>query len=402
MPGSEPAIRVDRLSKRYGLPLYHNLQRIFSAKRQEDSWALKDISVEVQPGDTLGIIGPNGSGKSTLLKALANIVPITEGSVRIRGRVHAMIELNAGLRPQLTGRENVMLLSAIKGLSARDIAKKMKAIEEFCALGSAFDKPVYQYSSGMAARIGVSVATFVEAEILLFDEALTVGDLEFAQKCLNRLNHLQQSGDVTMVIVSHNLSEVRRLCPRTLLLEKGRMSYIGETSDTIEQYYQRYGATATKESASRHVPAVWEFTDPSLVAVTDVSVSMLDSQKQEVDKVQTGDQFTVEIEYVPAKVVGKHAVELSFSTVDGLFLAAIRGHFDLVDSNQKHVVVCRISECPLIEGSYQLHMRVLGQWGQLYYAKRNVRSFTVETSPSQQRLAPYGYFKFQAEWTPAN
>ena len=175
-------IRIEGMWKRYGLPIVPALRRGWRALRgrgpgNEDAWVLRDVNLEVRRGETLGIIGRNGAGKSTMLKVLAGVTPPTRGRVEVRGRIFPMIELNAGVHPELTGRENVHLLGAVMGLGRREVRAKLPAIENFCELGEWFDKPVRMYSSGMLARLGFAVAINVDSDIIMVDEVFAVGDL---------------------------------------------------------------------------------------------------------------------------------------------------------------------------------------------------------------------------------
>ena len=228
------AIRVEDVWKRYGLPLRPFLRRQFDqfAGRARNGfaaygpWALTDISFQVEQGESLGIVGKNGAGKSTLLKMLAGVSPVTHGRVEINGRLFPMIELAAGMHRDLTGRENIKLLGAIMGFTAAQMDAKMPDIEAFAELGEWLDKPVYQYSSGMQARLGFSVAVNVDADILLIDEVLSVGDVNFQKKCLTRMDELSNSG-VTLIFVTHNPYNIERICDRAIYLREGKVSAAG-------------------------------------------------------------------------------------------------------------------------------------------------------------------------------
>ncbi|MBF0611226.1 MAG: ABC transporter ATP-binding protein [Magnetococcales bacterium] len=225
---SQPVLQIAHLWKRYGLPPW-------PWQKTTPTYALEDISFELYPGETLGIIGVNGSGKSTLLKVIAGITAITQGEVKLLKPLFSMIELNAGIHGDLTGRENVRLLGAIMGLSRRDLLQVMPHIEAFCELGEWFDRPVRQYSSGMLVRLGFAVSIHVAAEILLMDEVLAVGDIGFQNKCLTQLeNHRRQMGSI--LFVSHNMQRVRRICDRVLLLHHGKQVFLGPTEEAIHAY----------------------------------------------------------------------------------------------------------------------------------------------------------------------
>lgn len=204
--------------------------------KKEDFWALKDISLDVMPGEVIGIIGKNGSGKSTLLKILTGITPPTEGEIIMRGRVASLLEVGTGFHPELTGRENVFLNGAILGMTKKEIARKFDEIVEFSGIGKFLDTPVKRYSSGMQVRLAFSVAAHMEPDILLIDEVLAVGDAEFQKKCMGKMEEVTQKDGRTILFVSHNLAAIKRLCAKTVLLDKGKIVFYGDTKEAIERY----------------------------------------------------------------------------------------------------------------------------------------------------------------------
>ena len=242
--GADSAIVVADVWKRYGLPLRPYLRRHFDRLRGRDisdrsaygPWALREISFEVKKGESLGIVGKNGAGKSTLLKLIAGVSPATYGSLKVSGRLFPMIELAAGIHRDLTGRENIKLLGAIMGFTPRQMEAKIPIIEDFAELGEWLDKPVWQYSSGMQARLGFSVAVNVEADVLLIDEVLSVGDVNFQKKCLNRMDELSNSG-VTVIFVTHNPYAIERLCDRAIYVHEGRIAATGTPDDILKAYF---------------------------------------------------------------------------------------------------------------------------------------------------------------------
>ena len=197
---------------------------------------MREISFEVKSGESLGIVGKNGAGKSTLLKLIAGVSPATYGSLQVNGRLFPMIELAAGIHRDLTGRENIKLLGAIMGFTPRQMEAKISIIEDFAELGEWLDQPVWQYSSGMQARLGFSVAVNVDADILLIDEVLSVGDVNFQKKCLNRMDELSNSG-VTIIFVTHNPYAIQRLCDRAIYVHEGRVAATGTPEDILNAYF---------------------------------------------------------------------------------------------------------------------------------------------------------------------
>jgi ABC-2 type transport system ATP-binding protein/lipopolysaccharide transport system ATP-binding protein len=245
---AEEAIRLEGVSVRYRVPR----ERIPSFKeyairwlRREivyhDFWALKDISLEVQRGEVFGIIGPNGAGKSTLLKVIARVLRPTTGRVRVRGRIAPLLELGAGFDTELTGRENILLNSAILGFARADVEARFDRIVEFAGLWEFIDLPLRTYSSGMVARLGFAVATDVQPEILIVDEVLAVGDAEFQVKSFERIQQFRADG-ATILMVSHNLATVARMCTRAVWLNHGQVQAFGPAEETIRKYQREVGA----------------------------------------------------------------------------------------------------------------------------------------------------------------
>ena len=201
----------------------------------EEFWALRDFSLSVRSGECVGLCGANGAGKSTLLKVIARILPPTHGRITVRGRLAALLELGTGFLPDLTGRENVMLNGAILGLGDVEIRQKLGAILEFADLGDFIDSPVKTYSAGMYMRLGFSIASHVAADILLLDEVLAVGDARFQQSCSAWLEELLRKG-TTVLVVSHDMEALSRICQRVIWLDGGRVMASGSPDEVISRY----------------------------------------------------------------------------------------------------------------------------------------------------------------------
>jgi homopolymeric O-antigen transport system ATP-binding protein len=236
---SDVVIRAEAIGKRYRIS--HKRERRGEADpyaggvTNEDFWALKDTSFEIERGEVVGIIGNNGAGKSTLLKILSRITDPTEGQVRIRGRLASLLEVGTGFHPELTGRENIYLNGSILGMSRAEIRKKFDAIVDFAEITQFLDTPVKRYSSGMYVKLAFSVAAHLEPEILVVDEVLAVGDVAFQRKCMDYMKRLAQSG-VTVLLVSHDLFAVKAICRRVLTLSAGRLKFDGPPADGISLY----------------------------------------------------------------------------------------------------------------------------------------------------------------------
>lgn len=241
------AIRVENVSQRFRViherpdSVRELFSKFFRKKvRYHDFEAVSNASLEVQRGEVVGIIGRNGSGKSTLLKIIAGVYRPTSGRVSIHGTIAPLIELGAGMHPELTGRENILLNGLLMGFSKRDMMRREQSIIDFADIGDFIEAPIKQYSSGMYMRLAFAVATEVDPDILVMDEVLAVGDLEFQAKCFERLRRFREAGK-TILIVTHSMAEIEKTCGRALLLDHGRIIADGKPREVIQIY---------KESAS--------------------------------------------------------------------------------------------------------------------------------------------------------
>ena len=203
--------------------------------KYDEFWALKDISFSVQKGESIGIIGRNGSGKSTLFKLISGVMLPARGKIKVTGKISPLIELGAGLHPELTGLENIYLNGAIYGMSKKEVDGKLDDIIEFSGLGQFIHHPIRTYSSGMYARLGFSLAINVNADILLVDEVLSVGDAEFQERCFGKINQLKNSG-ITVIYISHNLKSVLNLCNTAIWLDNGEIMKEGKPQSVIKEY----------------------------------------------------------------------------------------------------------------------------------------------------------------------
>lgn len=201
-------------------------------------WALRDITFKVEQGDVVGIIGKNGAGKSTLLKLLSRITSPSTGSIRYQGRIASLLEVGTGFHPEMTGRENIYMNGSIMGMTKKEINRKLDEIVDFAGVERYLDTPVKRYSSGMTVRLGFAVAAFLEPEILVVDEVLTVGDAEFQKKAIGKMNDVAKSGGRTVLFVSHNMAAVKNLCTRGVVLQNGMLAFDGTTEEAVNYYLQ--------------------------------------------------------------------------------------------------------------------------------------------------------------------
>ncbi len=217
-------------------------------------YALKDINAEIHAGDAIGIIGRNGAGKSTLLKVLSRVTAPTKGKVYIKGRISSMLEVGTGFHPELTGRENIFLNGAILGMRKSEIEKKLDEIIEFSEIEKFIDTPVKRYSSGMYVKLAFSVAAHLDSEILVMDEVLAVGDMKFQQKCLGKMDNAANNEGRTVLYVSHNMSTIRNLCNRCLVLDHGTVIFDGDTDSAIDVYMEKGESALKPHYDFREVP----------------------------------------------------------------------------------------------------------------------------------------------------
>ena len=378
---NDVTIRVENLSKRYRIGehvSYRNLRetiteclkkpfrsssgsdRSHGGGFQDDGyiWALKEISMEVKAGEVVGIIGPNGAGKSTLLKILSRITKPTTGYAEIHGRAGSLLEVGTGFHPELTGRENIYLNSAVLGMRKNEIKQKYDEIVDFAEIGKFIDTPVKRYSSGMYVRLAFSVAAHMEPKILLVDEVLAVGDLAFQKKCLGKMENVAKEGR-TVLFVSHHLFAIRTLCHRTAWLDGGQITEIGPTFEVVRNYEEKVLKSSGKISPV--VERRFEQTDNYRFHIQ--HIKMFDSQghPSAIFSYQSSfflilhlagecstDQFAVEFR------IHKDSGEYACTGVSSLFHDI---HFD------KRTRDVRIDIGPLIltNGHYNMSFRILTQ-----------------------------------------
>jgi ABC-type polysaccharide/polyol phosphate transport system ATPase subunit len=305
--GVSKRYRVSRPDKARGPWISRLLRRV----EAEDFWAVRDISFEVGRGETLGIIGHNGAGKSTLLKLLSRITTPTEGEIRVRGRLAALIEVGSGFHPELSGRENIFLSGSVLGMRRREIAGKLDQIIAFSGVSTFIDTPVKWYSSGMYVRLGFAIAAHVDADILLVDEVLAVGDAEFQAKCLGRIDELRRQG-TTMVFISHDLTSIERVCDRALLLQRGRVAASGVPPEVTAEYHRRVAA-GVADAPSREQPA----RPPAGIELTG-----LEFGGQGGAVFRTGEPLTTRLRYHALEPLEDLAFEVTYYSPDGQLIVA--------------------------------------------------------------------------------
>jgi lipopolysaccharide transport system ATP-binding protein len=265
-PATPPPVAIDvrgvgKMYRMYNRPvdrLKHMLLWRFGRSYGREFWAVRGVSFDVRQGETVGIIGRNGSGKSTLLQIIAGTLAPNQGEVRVNGRVAALLELGSGFNPQFTGRENVFLNGAVLGFSREEMERRFDDIVAFADIGAFIDQPVKTYSSGMVVRLAFAVQSHIEPDVLIVDEALSVGDIFFQQKCFNHIRRLQERG-VTLLYVSHDLISIQSICDRAILMKDGAAIFDGNPNEAVNRYYQvlgeQIGASRSPRPDGRNAPA---------------------------------------------------------------------------------------------------------------------------------------------------
>jgi lipopolysaccharide transport system ATP-binding protein len=347
----------DRIAMFYKSPVNAVLSRFRrSAQSHADApsiWALQDVSVEVRPGEVLGIIGRNGAGKSTLLKILSRITEPTSGRVELYGRVGSLLEVGTGFHSELTGRENIFLSGAILGMRRAEIARKFDEIVAFAEIDEFVDTPVKHYSSGMYTRLAFAVAAHLEPEILLVDEILAVGDMAFQKKCLGKMGDVARQGR-TVFFVSHNLPSIEALCSRCLLFSRGRLAADGAVSEVLLRYMTAElrpddgSCPLTVHAGRRH---------GSISMMTAVTLSGHDTRFSAALKM--GERLTVSVNFCSERafapvlnVTVKNMHGLAIIRANNLFI----GGFDSVQRQNSGMIACTFEKLPLLPGRYAIDL----------------------------------------------
>lgn len=331
------AIQARNLSKCYHLynqPKDRLKQFLWRGKRKfyRELWALQDIDFNVSEGEVVGIVGNNGSGKSTLLQLVSGTLTPTSGEISVNGRIAALLELGAGFNPEFTGRENVLMNAAIMGLSQIEITERFESIVGFSGIRDFIDQPVKTYSSGMYVRLAFSVAINVDPDILVIDEALSVGDGAFARKSFDRIMQFRKAGK-TILFCSHSIYQVAALCDRAIWLDKGKIAMIGSSSDVTNQYGQTLLDTDShiKKNEQSLTESVQHDSNKGSARITDVQASVDGTSGTLLSATSQKSTLTIAVQFDFDPELPTPSLAITFSTKTGIGISSTSSYHDSVD-----------------------------------------------------------------------
>jgi lipopolysaccharide transport system ATP-binding protein len=325
--------------------------------KSEYIWALRDVNFEVKKGDVLGIIGKNGAGKSTLLKILSRVTTPTTGVIEAKGRIASLLEVGTGFHPELTGRENIYMNGAILGMTRKEIDRKLDEIVDFSGVESYLDTPVKRYSSGMIVRLGFSVAAHLEPDILIVDEVLAVGDIEFQKKALGKIQDVSQGNGRTVLFVSHNMASLQNLCEKGILLENGQISFQSTIDSVIEKYvssHQLQSQMIFDEKTKRRGSGKARM----------VSVRLLDSlSKKETSYFKMGEDILVELQFDVFTPIDNLDIMVGMTDSQNVRIAVWRTRETCNEERRmkkgRHSVLLQINRLNVFNGFYNLTLSLL-------------------------------------------
>lgn len=400
----DPIIRFQSVSKkfRFSKEAPQSVLEIFisafsrKSKRNADSgdlWAVQDVSFDIYPGQTFGIVGRNGSGKSTILKLITRILRPTNGRIVVNGRMSALLELGAGFHQDLTGRENIYLNASLLGLTEAEINAKLADILAFSELGDFIDMPVKHYSSGMYMRLGFSIAIHVEPDILIIDEILAVGDQPFQTKCIDAIMNMKRRG-ITIIFVSHDINLMKTICTHMLWVDKGRTQAYG-TSEDVARRYVEY---SNMREGQQLLSVDFERWGSGEIEIT--RVRLLNTDEQETTSFLTGDGMIIEMEYIARQPIPNPEFGLAIFRHDGLQINGPNSRLAGMDFGSVEgsgIIRYEIKRLPLLPARYQLTVAVHdGRFPKCYDFHREAYSFRIIAGGTEEID---GLLELEAQWT---
>lgn len=406
----KPVIRAENVSKKYRIgsrraaystlreSLTETLRAPFRALRRSEKpsfvWALSDVNFEIQPTEVVGIVGRNGAGKSTLLKILSRITEPTSGRVQLYAKTGSMLEVGTGFHPELTGRENVFLNGAILGMKRADIARKFDEIVAFAEIEKFIDTPVKFYSSGMYVRLGFAVAAYLEPEVLIVDEVLSVGDMAFQQKCLQKMRLMREQSRA-IILVSHSMLSVKAICSRVMLLSEGRLAADGEP-DAVIPLYEKLMHEQSRGGEER------DEGKEGLGQIQVNAVKLLDGKRVERQAFEIGEQVNVVVEYDAVEPVKDVVVYAAIRRPDDFICVGTSTKLECITLPQLEgpgFIEIEIPELLVIPGHYLMDVIFYDHNFEYraYFLGRRQVEFTVSSElPSLDKM--YGVFYQKQNW----
>ena len=390
----EPLIAIRRLGKTYRVYAnsWHRLREMVTGRPCHQAFdALVDVSLELRPGESLGIIGENGAGKSTLLKLLSGVTSPTTGTIAVQGKIASLLELGMGFHPDFTGRENIRLNAAMMGLSEAEVEQKTPEIIGFSELGEFIDRPVKTYSTGMGMRLGFAIAVQVEPDILIIDEALSVGDGYFQKKCMGCIQEFVASGR-TLIFCSHAMYYVSAYCQRALWLRHGRIAAAGAVDQVVREYenfllHKSEDAEQTTDSLGTNAKAGTDPDGASLKPASIVSVRQLTGGPETLYRHRA--PMALEIEWQTTDTSLPFHVGVGLDRIDGVQVCSFGSHRDGLSPwlGAAHYRAClRIPELPMLKGEFSLYVFLLDESGLHVYDQKVIPSaFSIE-APEEYRF----------------
>lgn len=359
--------------------------------------ALEDVSFDVKKGETVGIIGRNGSGKSTLLQLICGILKPTAGLVQVNGRVSALLELGSGFNPEFTGRENVFFQGAIMGLSREEMAARFDDIAAFADIGEFIDQPVRTYSSGMFVRLAFATSIHVDPDILVIDEALTVGDMVFQRKCFERLGQLLSSRERVVLLVSHDIRQVERFCSRVVFLREGRVIADSSAQEVCQLYYGQVSCDMNE------APAVLNSSRAKITSSGEAelrAIAINDHEGQGIPEIRSGDPVCVKVRFKlfvpvnqPEFIIGTQAADLLYLSSSST--AELNAPLNFRPG--EHVIEYLLDQFPLAPGHYFIRFGIRDEHYRLMFAAEGLAPFVV-VSDSFEAKRPTRLLNLKTEW----
>ncbi len=400
---SEPVLSVERLAKVYKIfprPWDRLREMITGRPRHQAVRALDDVNFDLRQGESLGVIGQNGSGKSTLLKILSGVTAPTAGELDLRGTVASLLELGMGFHPEFSGRQNITLNAAIMGLSPSEVTVKEPQIIAFSELGEFIDRPVKTYSTGMAMRLGFSIAVHAEPEVLIIDEALSVGDGYFQKKCMDRILRFVESGR-TLLFCSHAMYYVSAFCQRALWLRRGRVAALGPVDEVVREY-ENFLVAKSDELAAKGAgePGSAPEAKPARI----VAIRQLDErgvrppgEAKDTPTFRHREPWTLEVEWEVTDPRVVCHLGVGIDRIDGVQVCSFGTHRDglgPVSGDRRHQARLRVPELPMLKGEYTLYVFLLDEGGLHVYDQAMLHpAFAVETREYQ-----FGLIRVEHRW----